>query len=261
MSAGLVLRVALVLTGVTGIPGIAAADGSGRTGPVEIPEVVAIVADVDSAWLRKLGFFDRQASGRALIAVTGDELGVPRALIERFREIEGVDVITGRYGREFRLKAGTPEVCEPALFMNGDRVQRRSGQGTLWFLDLFRPHEIDAIELYNGAEAPVGHPEECGAFLVWSRYRAGRTEIDFSGIVYGRVMSEAGEPVRNCAVTLEPGGQSDRTDAQGRFTFVRITPGLVNVRAGTGDAGLLDEIEVRASARTMVEIIRDDCGS
>jgi hypothetical protein len=172
-----------------------------------------------------------------------------------------VDIITGRYGREFRLRAGTPDECEPDLFLNGSRIQRRGGWGTMWFLDLFRPLEIDGIELYNGENSPVGHPEECGALLVWSKYRAGRSEVDFSGIVFGRVINTQGQPVRNCAIILEPGNYTDRTDAQGQFTFVRITPGLVNVRAGAGDTGLLDEVEVRASARTTVEIIRDDCTS
>jgi hypothetical protein len=243
-----------------GIPGNAVANRS-HSATEAVPEVIAIAADVDSAWLARLGFFERQASGRAIIAMTGHDLGAPRDLIERLGALDGVDIITGRYGREFRLRAGTPDQCKPDLFLNGGRIQRRGGQGTTWFLDLFRPHEIDGIELYSGENSPVGHPEECGALLVWSKYRAGRSEVDFSGIVFGRVIDTQGQPIRNCAITLEPGDHTDRTDAQGQFTFVRVTPGLVNVRAGAGDAGLLDEIEVRASARTTVEISRDDCTS
>ena len=252
---------AIVMMAVTlAVPGNAAANRS-HSIPDRVLDVIATAADVDSAWLARLGFFERQASGRALIAITGDDLGAPRDLLERLGALEGVAIITGRYGREFRLRAGTPDSCEPDLFLNGSRIQRRGGQGTMWFLDLFRPHEIDGIELYNGENSPVGHPEECGALLVWSKYRAGRSEVDFSGIVFGRVINTQGQPVRSCAITLEPGDHTDRTDAQGQFTFVRITPGLVNVRAGSGDSGLLDEIEVRASARTTVEIIRDDCES
>ena len=252
---------AVVMTAVAlGMPGSALANRSHDASEAG-PELLATAPDVDSVWLARLGFFERQASGRALIAITGDDLGTPRDVIERLGALEGVDIITGRHGREFRLRAGTPDACEPDLFLNGSRIQRRGGWGTTWFLDLFRPHEIDGIELYNGENSPVGHPEECGAFLVWSKYRAGRSEVDFTGIVFGRVINTQGQPVRNCAIALEPGDHTDRTDAHGQFTFVRITPGLVNVRAGTGDGGLLDEIEVRASARTTVEIIRDDCES
>jgi hypothetical protein len=249
---GFILAVLVAAAGV-GVPveGVAARKAI-------TPEDTAVT---DSAWLAQLGFFQRKASGRALLALTGDEMGTPRSVIERLESIDGVEVITHNYGRAIRLRVGTPDECQPEFFMNGTRVQRRGGQGSLWFLDLLRPHEVDGFELYHGTEAPVGLPEDCGAFLVWSKVRADRETVDFSGILYGRVIDSNGAPLRDCPVTLEPGGHADRTDAQGQFTFVRIIPSLVSVRAGPGDDGFIDEIEVRAFGRTTVEIIRDNCSS
>lgn len=228
---------------------------------VEAASASRLLAGTDSAWLAQLGFFQRKESGRALLALTGDDMGTVRSIIASFESIDGVEIIAGRYGREIRLYEGTPDECEPALFLNGARVQRRGGQGTLWFLDLLRPHEVDGFELYHGTEAPVGLPDDCGAFLVWSKVRTDREGVDFSGILYVRVIDSNGSPLRDCPVTLQPGGQSDRTDAQGRVIFVRITPGLVSIRAGPGEDGFIDDIEIRASGRTTVEIIRDNCTS
>lgn len=246
-------------------PGIVTAIGSAPAPGVSSDSALPLVEVTeagDSAWLARLGFWHRRASGRAILALTGEELGPPRDMIERFKAIDGVDVIIGRHGRELRFHEDSEQECEPALFVNGSRAQRRGSEwGSMWFLDLFRPYEIDGIELYYGVDAPVGHPDECGAFIVWSKWKAGKDEVDFSGVLYGKVVDTNGRPVRECRVTLEPGSQSDLTDAQGQVTFVRVVPGLVNVRAGVGDAGLLDQIEVRASGRTTVEIIRDGCVS
>jgi hypothetical protein len=247
------LLLAIALPASPSTPGETALSGP-RDEPGETHEMAA-----DSVWLAKVGFFQRRASARALVALTGDELGGQREITASLRATAGVEIYSGPRGPVLRLRRDAQSVCEPDLFLNGLRLRRRGEPLSIWFLDIVRAFEIDAIELYHGIDSPIGGPDECGALLVWSRVRADRDEIDFDAVMEGRIADSDGQPLRDCPVVVTPGDHTARTDAQGRFILFRITPGRVNVRAGSSEDGLLEDIDVRAFARTKIEIVLDAC--
>jgi hypothetical protein len=55
----------------------------------------------------------------------------------------------------------TDALCVPLLIVDGVQMQTT--------LDIVRPHEIRAIEVYRGAETPVHYNDPCGAILIWTK--------------------------------------------------------------------------------------------
>jgi Carboxypeptidase regulatory-like domain len=55
----------------------------------------------------------------------------------------------------------TDALCVPMLILDGVQMQTT--------LDIVRPQEIRAIEVYRGSETPVQYNDPCGAILIWTK--------------------------------------------------------------------------------------------
>jgi hypothetical protein len=69
------------------------------------------------------------------------------------------------------------------------------------------PQFVTAIEVYEGAMAPVGTPESCGAVILWVARIRHKDDPAFSGTLRGRVVGlNADVPPGSVRLRLEPGG-------------------------------------------------------
>lgn len=196
----------------------------------------------DSVWLAARGFFVRGENGYALAHLDASE-------VRRLRGSRLTQVIAATLPRlEVRPDAARrttiflhpdadwqsgQEGCELSMFLNGRLVQQ-VGARTGGIDRTVRRSDVDAIEVYEGDVAPVGHPEGCGAVLIWAYRMRNSVDDEFSGQLRGRVVQQPGaEPVAGVRVVIEPGGQEQTTDSSGRFDFGAMPAAVYTLTAFT----------------------------
>jgi protocatechuate 3,4-dioxygenase beta subunit len=79
-----------------------------------------------------------------------------------------------------------------------------------------------------------------------------RIDIERGGIVTGRVRDDHGDPV--VGVTVAVGTLRGRTDRDGNFRVEGVPPGRVRVAVDKGGSTAADDIEVRASDESRVDL-------
>lgn len=137
-------------------------------GAIPLP---ALVVDVRSRHLDRVGFFERKARG------TGEFL--TRSQIEAKHPLTGTDVVRGVPGvRVLALRPGGARSittgrgsCRFRYLVDGNRM------GPDFEMDEIPPHWIEAVEIYRGpSEVPAQFsswprslPAACGVILVWTR--------------------------------------------------------------------------------------------
>ena len=238
----------------------------------EIPgtrEETSLGTDEEAAWLRSVGFDLRE--DRALLHLTNREiidLGHD-SLTEVLSEISRLEVRSlAAGGSEIRLHASAewsrfPNAdvgCELDFYLNGSLVRQRLGDRSETSIHRWlAPRQVTAIEVFDGAEAPVGPPESCGAAVLWVVRLLHRDDPDFTGILRGRVSGLDGILLDSVELHVQPGGHEARLDDQGRFDFGSLPPAIYVIDAILPDWGKWStEVELRAYATSevVIEIIR-----
>lgn len=163
---------------------------------------------------------------------------------------------------EFRLHvsadwATLPESdpgCDLDLYLNGSLVQRAPDAPREVQLHQFlEPRHITGIEVFDGAVAPVGRPDSCGAVLLWVADLRTRRDPAFTGNVRGHVAGLDDVSPGSVEVRLRPGGIEAHLDDQGRFDFGPLPPAVYVIDASIPDWGAWStQVELRA--QTTVEV-------
>jgi hypothetical protein len=276
---------AVVEASVASAPGVAVIEVELVTEPSTVASAPREDADVASGreilWLDAKGFplraddallhqTQREISGRGLESLERVLTQVPR--------LEARDRVTGRI--EYRLHAAEawtadPEAsvsCPLEFFLNGSLVRAnvpalmvdaselaRGAGADLRPLDMDRwlsPHDLTAVEMFDGGEAPVTVPGGCGATLLWVHRLEHPDDPDFTGALRGRVVRAPGDtPLADILVRLDPGGIERRTDAFGRFDFGRLAPARYRVRVAVPEWGeWVTEVRLRAGSAADVAV-------
>lgn len=267
-------------------------DGTGRTEVVIPPEVEAVTVELPlravdgmaergavtttassglrvSSWVDSTGFGLR--SNRALFQAGPEELAMarPDSLTELFVQIARVEVREpGIRQTEFWLhptSSWTPgeetsQSCILDTYLNGSRILQRvfGNQGTAWHRQI-EPRSVSAIEVYEGAVAPVGATDSCGAILLWVERLRDADDPVFQGRIEGRIHSDEPLPAGGVPVRLVPGGREARTDADGRFRFDAVPPASYTLEVEVPGWGAWSmEVEVRAGATTTASLSARD---
>jgi hypothetical protein len=144
----------------------------GATLPVEPIQFEAIEVSVRSRNLEQSGFYERAEAGPGTHFRPSDLAELqPVVLSDALRaRVPGVrveqDIVGGRARlvsrRSFSVSQGE---CPLMVVVDGLKLDP-------WDLDLFPPEAIEAIEVYQGIEAPVQYQYEgdaCGVVLIWTR--------------------------------------------------------------------------------------------
>jgi hypothetical protein len=118
------------------------------------------------------------------------------------------------------------------VLLNGSRIEFRrygsevGGAEALTLDTALRVRYLTGIEVFEGDDAPVRVTDTCGAVLLWTFQRRQPDEVDFTGVLRGRVARvPSNDPVPELDLTLEPPGLRRRTDGGGRFDFGSLPPG------------------------------------
>ncbi len=117
--------------------------------------------------LERSGFFERQERGMGQF-VTRDEIEASAALrvSDLFRRIPGARVVRGSRGgierESVRLRGG----CMPRFVIDGMMLN-----GPVVIDDLLATTDVEAVEVYHGANAPIrfAGQSSCGVVMVWTR--------------------------------------------------------------------------------------------
>jgi hypothetical protein len=273
-------------TGTTLIASAFAGEGSSGSGTVEarIPDdaavgstVVPITATSGAAaapaelrvrdpaverWLRSVGFDVRR--DRALASLTNLEIGETGELrldriLDDHPRLETEILVSGESVVWLeRSMEGTPdsERCRLEVYLNGSLVRYRFDRVGVPGLDAtLQPRWLSGLEVFDGASAPVGAPDSCGALLLWVDEVRSEDDPQFVGSIFGRVPATgAGDgPVR---LVLRPGGVEAMIDDQGRFDFGPVPPGGYDVEVEVPEWGTLClPVDVRMGAG--VELVVD----
>jgi hypothetical protein len=63
--------------------------------------------------------------------------------------------------------------CEPDLYIDGqlfrERIPRDATEQKVTGWDVIAPEQIEGVEVYNGANAPLQYQSNCGVVLIWTR--------------------------------------------------------------------------------------------
>lgn len=134
---------------------------SPRGGPVPAMEV----AERNVA-LERVAFYDRRDREPGIF-LTPQDLARrnPRRLTDVFREMPSVDIAQStRGGTTILFRRGV--ACTPDVYLDNQRLGYVD-------VDLLRPEEMLAIEVYIGGSVPIRfRSSTCGVILLWSRRRA-----------------------------------------------------------------------------------------
>lgn len=236
--------------------------------------VPPIVVEVDGemlSWLVDNGYALRSAQGRALAAMTRDDLRMQDGtLADVLRRIPGVWIRrTSDYGSEIRfepspLPDGAP--CTAGVYLNGSAVElgefhyTSAGGATamrpLRFDDLLRREEVTALELYGPADSPVPASDGCGALLLWSNELRPNIDEPFAGSIAVRLTDRStGAPVTSASVRLQPGGLFPTRSLDGRFSFENVPPARYTLTVEVpGAPPYTMEVSVRAFGTVAVSL-------
>jgi hypothetical protein len=219
-----------------------------------------------SAWVDSTGFGLR--SDRALFQAGPEELAMARpdsltGLLMRIPRLEVREPISRQ--TEFWLHttsnwtAGgdTSQSCVLDTYLNGSVVVQRLG-GNPWHR-LIEPRSVSGIEVYEGALAPVGAADSCGAILLWVERLRDGDDPTFEGRIEGEVRSDEPLPAGGVPVRLVQGGREVQSDAVGRFEFDAVLPASYTLEVELPAWGAWRmEVEVRAGATTTATLSAGD---
>jgi hypothetical protein len=109
---------------------------------------------------------------------------------------------------EWEPDAAVDDSCQLEFFLNGSLVRQRIDDiREIVLHTVLLPQFVTAIEVYEGAMAPVGTPESCGAVILWVARIRHKDDPAFSGTLRGRVVGlNADVPPGSVRLRLEPGG-------------------------------------------------------
>jgi len=219
-----------------------------------------------SAWVDSTGFGLR--SNRALFQAGPDEVATarPDSLAGLLMRIPRVEVREpGIRQTEFWLHPTsnwtsgqeTSQSCILDTYLTGNLVVQRLG-GNPWHR-LIEPRSVSGVEVYEGALAPVGSADSCGAILLWVERLRDGDDPTFEGRIEGEVRSDEPLPAGGVAVRLVQAGQEVQSGADGRFEFDAVLPAFYTLEVelpGSGPWRM--EVEVRAGATTTATLSAGD---
>jgi outer membrane cobalamin receptor len=115
--------------------------------------------------LERTGYYRREEAGVGhFVDLAEIQARQPLEVSDLFRSVPGARIIPGRFGSggDVRLRGG----CSPQLVVDGVALvtpARIDG--------LFRPGDLEAIEVYHGPTAPIEYNgrSTCGTIMVWTR--------------------------------------------------------------------------------------------
>jgi hypothetical protein len=184
---------------------------------------------VQRSWLASTGFPARADWPSATLHMSRQEIGVVRlvtdlldrdsTLLVRRPEGEG-------WGIHRRLPGDEPG-CALTVLVNGVELVRLREERMITLDGVVRGRELDGLEVHQGDGGPTMGSVRCGAVLMWSERIAEPADEPFAGRIVGAVVGEAADTVTE--VQLDPDGRSERPDAQGRFEFDGVLPGVYDV--------------------------------
>lgn len=219
-----------------------------------------------SAWVDSTGFSLR--SERALFQAGPEDLAMARpdsltGLLMRIPRLEVREPISRQ--TEFWLHptsnwtrgGDTSESCTLDTYLNGSLVVQRLG-GNPWHHQI-SPRSLSGIEVHEGALAPVGSPDSCGAILLWVERLRDGDDPPFEGRIAGQVHSAEPLPSGGVPVRLVQLGRETRSDADGRFEFDAVPPASYTLEVSLPDRGAWRlEVDVRAGATTTATLSSGD---
>jgi hypothetical protein len=224
----------------------------------------------DSAWLAAVGFPLRERG--ALLHLTAREISSMRldSIAQLLETAPRVEVYLRGDGRkEYLLHRGsdwadrpdTDRGCPMDFYINGNQLQIRAADVVDLLPDrLFDPRNVTAVEIFRGADAPIGSETACGAVLFWVGRLRDSDDPPFTAILTGKIVRQPGnQPIAGVTVTAEPGGLTQVTNARGLFSFGAIPVAVYRLEADVPDWGKYrTEIGLRANSigDVMIEVER-----
>ena len=137
----------------------------------------------------------------------------------------------------------------------GEIRQREFGTNQRALPALFDLNAITALEVFDGARAPVGPADGCGVVLVWIEELRETFDPPFLGTIRGRIEGLADGDHDDVTVTLAPFERPAEVAADGRFDMGAVPPGRYTVEARLPGVGVwLMPVEARAGAAAEVSI-------
>jgi hypothetical protein len=140
--------------------------------PIELEPVEVFVG---SPYLERSGLYLRARRSAGSVFTRRDiERARPLAVSELAARAPGVSVLRGRRGTEFvtlrESDRAYPGPCRLLPYLDGVRM-------TEWDVDAVRPEDLEAIEIYQGADVPAEYANlydvygtpMCGVVLIWTR--------------------------------------------------------------------------------------------
>ncbi len=241
---------------------VAADDGEpfGVAGQADAPSADGLPSTA-RMWLDSLGYDLRRAT--ALYQVEGDELAAYDSLPEIFDAIPRVEYRRSPAGvgqlllhQDTAWVTGADQGCPLSGYVNGGEIrQREFGTNQRALPALFDLNAITALEVFDGARAPVGPADGCGVVLVWIEELRETFDPPFLGTIRGRIEGLADGDHDDVTVTLAPFERSAEVDADGRFDMGAVPPGRYTVEARLPGVGVwLMPVEARAGAAAEVSI-------
>jgi hypothetical protein len=218
--------------------GLVACGPRGRAGSAAAPAS-------DSAWLASVGFPLREPE--SLLHLTATDIAALRvdSIAQLLEQAEDVEVRLRRDGRkDYLLHRTSNWLADPGcpldFYINGNLLQVRAGPDVLDLQEdrLFDPRNLTGLEIFSAADAPVGGESACGVVLFWVRRLRHRDDPPFTAALTGRIVRQPGnQGVAGVTVKAEPGGLTQVTNADGRFSFGAVPAAIYTVEADVPDWG------------------------
>ena len=131
---------------------------------------VEVVAERDSRWLARGGFYERRARGFGTFLSRADlDARQPLNLSDALRTVPGVHILPdGLASSALSMRGAHRGACVMAVFVDGVFMAQPN-------LDAIPPEDVEAVEVYRGpAELPprfnsASLDATCGAIVVWTR--------------------------------------------------------------------------------------------
>jgi hypothetical protein len=227
------------------------------------PLAPSLAATNDSVWLIRTGFPLREPD--ALLHLDRAEISTLRvdSVSQVLARAPRVEVRLRRDGRKEYLLHRTDGWDDPGcaldFYVNGSLLQMRVGDILELQRDrIFEPHQLNGLEIFAAADAPVGDATGCGAVLMWVGRLRERDDPPFTAALHGQIVrlpdrqGVAGVPVR-----VEPGALRRVTDERGRFDFGHVPAARYRIETDVPGWGMYrDEFGLRsgATAELLIEV-------
>jgi hypothetical protein len=139
-----------------------------RLVPTAIELEPIVVAAAYSTGGKMRAFYERRRTGHGSYIGRADvEEQNPSFVTDMLRRIPGLRLVPrGGGGMTLGYQVVMRGNCQPAIFIDGILATR----GGLSLDEMFRPDDIEGIEIYRGPQTPAAFlRNDCGTILIWTR--------------------------------------------------------------------------------------------